>query len=377
MTRALTALVLTFLLGACASLPADGPSSRAVGDAAATGYALVDVDAGVAERLRTLPAGPSGSLAGANHDAPIDVIGVGDTLSIAIYEPSGALFGSRGTDGRVQGGGQTLPAAMVDRSGAVGVPFAGAVRVSGLTAPQAAEAIRRALSGRVGAPQVTVAITASPSNSVVVLGEVRNPGRARLTISGDRVLDAIAAAGGAARPVEDIEVAVQRQGRTFTAPLSAVTTVFGENVRLAAGDQLNLVHRPRRYSTFGAVGAAAQTDMGAGPLTLAGALGRAGGLDGQMADARSVLVFRFERPEAAAALGLTQLPSPRGVPVIYRLNLADPAGMFTAGQFLIQPEDVIYAPRSGSAEARTFFEFVQSITRVVYDVSVTSTLTGD
>ena len=377
MTRALLVLTLTALLGACSSLPADGPSTRALGDAASGGYALIDLDAGVTERLRTAPANSATSLAGADNDAPIDVIGVGDTLTIAIYEPSGALFGSRGTDGRVQGGGQTLPAAVVDRSGAVGVPFAGAVRVSGLTAPQAAEAIRRALSGRVGSPQVTVSIAASPSNSVVVLGEVRNPGRAPLTVAGDRVLDAIAAAGGASRPVEDIEVAIQRRGRTFTAPLSAVTTVFGENVRLVAGDQVNLVYKPRRYSTFGAVGAAAQTDMGAGPLTLAGALARAGGLDNQMADARSVLVFRFERPEIAAALGVTQAPSPRGVPVIYRLNLADPSGFFTAGQFLIQPEDVIYAPRSGSAELRTFFEFVQSITRVVYDVSVTSTLNGD
>jgi len=377
MTRALTALALTLLLGACASLPADGPSSRAVSDPAASGYALIDLDAGVVERFRSLPVAASGSLAAADHDAPIDVIGVGDTLSIAIYEPSGALFGTRGTDGRVQGGGQTLPAAVVDRSGAVGVPFAGAVRVSGMTAPQAAEAIRRALTGRVGSPQVTVAIAASASNSVVVLGEVRNPGRAALALNGDRVLDAIASAGGAARPVEDIEVAIQRQGRTFTAPLSRVTTVFGENVRLAPGDQVNLVYRPRRYSTFGAVGAAAQTDIGAGPLTLAGALGRAGGLDDQLADARSVLVFRLERPEVAAALGITQPPSPRGVPVIYRLNLADPAGMFTAGQFLIQPEDVIYAPRSGSAELRSFFEFVQSISRVVYDVSVTSTLAGD
>lgn len=377
MTRALSALVLTALLGACASLPADGPSSRAVEDAAANGYALVDLDAATAERLRTVPPGPSASLAEAESTVANDVIRVGDTLNIAIYEPSGALFGTRGTDGRVQGGGQTLPAAVVDRQGAVIVPFAGPVRVIGLTASEAAESIRGALRGRVGAPQVTVAVAASPSNSVVVLGEVRNPGRAPLTVNGDRVLDAIAAAGGAARPVEDIEVAVQRQGRTFTAPLSAVTTVFGENARLAPGDQVNLIYRPRRYSTFGAVGAAAQTDMGAGPLTLAGALGRAGGLDDQLADARSVLVFRLERPEVAAALGITQPPSPRGVPVIYRLNLADPAGMFTAGQFLIQPEDVIYAPRSGSAEARAFFEFVQSISRVVYDVSVTSTLAGD
>ena len=368
---------MTALLGACSTLPADGPSARAVADPVASGYQLVDLDAGVAERLRSLPLGLSGSLAGADNSAPVDLIGIGDTLTIAIYEPSGALFGARGEGGRVQGGGQTLSPSVVDRNGAVGIPFAGAVRVAGLTAFQAADAIRRALTGRVGNPQITVAIAENPSNSVTVLGEVRNPGRASLSVNGDRILDVIAAAGGASRPSEEIVVVIQRDGQSFTAPLATVTSTFGENVRLVRGDQINLTHTPRRYSTFGAVGAAAQTDMGAGPLTLAGALARAGGLDDQAANARSVLVFRFERPETARALGLTQAPTPRGVPVVYRLNLADPTGFFTAGQFLIQPEDVIYAPRASSAEARKFFEFVQSITRVVYDVSVTSTLSGD
>ena len=65
------------------------------------------------------------------------------------------------------------------------------------------------------------------------------------------------------------------------------------------------------------------------------------------------------------------------MPVVYRLNLADPAGVFTAGNFSVRPDDVLYVPRSGAAEARKFFDFVQSITRVVYDVSVTSALSVD
>ncbi len=89
------------------------------------------------------------------------------------------------------------------------------------------------------------------------------------------------------------------------------------------------------------------------------------------------MVFRFERPEVAQALGLTQAPTPRGVPVVYRVNLAEGQGFFVANNFMIQPDDVVYAPRSDSAEARKFFEFVQSITRVIYDVSVTSALNVD
>ena len=45
------------------------------------------------------------------------------------------------------------------------------------------------------------------------------------------------------------------------------------------------------------------------------------------------------------------------------------SGFFIASNFQIEPDDVIYAPRSSAAEARKFFEFVQSISRVVYDVS--------
>lgn len=364
-------------LAACQSLPADGPSSRRVADQSAVqGYALVELDYASAERLRAAPAQFLGSLTDAETSAPVDLIGVGDTLTIAIFEPSGALFGSRGPGGVSQSGAQTLPPVIVDRNGAVGVPFAGNVRVAGLTSGQAADAIRRALTGRVGQPQVVVSIAANPSNSVVVLGEVRRPGRANLTVNGDRVLDVIAEAGGAARPVEDLELIIQRDGRSWRAPFSAVTTSFGENVRLRRGDQLNLAYRARRYSVLGAVGSVAQRDLPPGPLTLAGALGSAGGLVPEAANARSVLVFRFERPEAAAAVGLTQPPTARGVPVIYRLNLSEPAGVFTAQTFEVQPDDVLYVPRADAAELRKFFEFVQSLTRVIYDVSVTSAL-GD
>lgn len=119
-----------------------------------------------------------------------------------------------------------------------------------------------------------------------------------------------------------------------------------------------------------------QQDMPPGDLTLADALSRSGGLNDGAANARSVLIFRFERPEVARALGLTQPATPRGVPVVYRLNLEEGVGFFTASSFLIQPNDIIYAPRALSAEVSKFFGLVQQVTRV-YNLSVTSTLNNN
>lgn len=381
MTRSILALLIVAILGGCSTLPRDGPSGRAVErgaqiDENGADYAIVDLDYGSAERIKSVPARYLGSLAAASSTAPVDVIGEGDQLSIAIFEPSGALFGGGAVD-NIRSGNQSLPAVVVDRQGNVAVPFAGAVRVAGLTTTEAAGAIRRALIGRVGNPQVSVTLAENASNTVTVLGEVRQPGRAGLSVNADTLLDVIAARGGASRPAQDIQVQIRRDGQTYSAPMTAVTTEFAENVRLQRADQINLVYQPRRFSTFGALGAVTRQDMPAGEMTLAAALSMAGGLNDTAANARSVLVFRFERPEVAQALGITQPATVRGVPVVYRLNLEEASGLFTASTFEIQPEDIVYAPRALSAELGKFFGLVQQFTRVVYDLSVTNALGND
>jgi len=387
MTRTILPLAIVAILGGCSTLPRDGPSGASVNAGATTAsalgsYALVPLTYEVTERMKQVPPQFFGTLAAGSSDQPADVIGEGDTLAISIFDPSGSLFGgtlgsgssSSRTNTTLSGGNQALPGAVVDRSGSVAIPFGGQVRVQGLTSTQAASAIRRSLVGKVANPQVLVSIAGNASNTVNVLGDVRQPGRAPLGVNSDRILDVIAAAGGSARTTDDLTISIQREGQTYTAPLSAVTTEFGENVRLQRGDVVNVQYKPRRFSTFGGLNAVAQVDMPAGPMTLTGAMSKVGGLNTNTANARRVLIFRFERPEVAQALGISQPATPRGVPVVYELDFSDAANVFAATNMQVMPEDVIYVPLAGAAEMRKFFEVVQSLTRVVYDVSVTSTL---
>jgi len=382
MTRTILPLAIVAILGGCSTLPRDGPSGGSVNAGATTAealgsYALVPLTYEVTERIKSVPPQFFGTLAAGSSEQPADVVGEGDQLAIAIYDPVGGLFGGGATTTEVGGGAQAMPLATVDRNGAVSIPYAGQVRVAGMTSTQAADAIRRALRGKVANPQVVVTVASNTSNTVNVLGDVVRPGRVPLGVNSDRVLDVVAAAGGSARATDDLVINIQRAGETYAAPMSAVTTEFDENVRLQRGDIINVVYKPRRFSTFGALNAVTQVDMPSGPMTLTGAMSRVGGLNTNTANARRVMVFRFERSEVAQALGITQPPTPRGVPVVYELDFNNAANVFAATNMQIMPEDVIYVPLAGAAEARKFFEFVQSVTRVIYDVSVTSTVPGN
>ncbi|HEX3920386.1 MAG TPA: polysaccharide biosynthesis/export family protein [Caulobacteraceae bacterium] len=371
------AVGLAWALGGCSSFPDDGPSSHAVAHGAAPStaaqYALVDLDYRSAQLVAATPPTPLAGLAGGDSDAAHDRIAAGDVLQVQIIEPGAAgLFSPREAGGPPAPG--SLDHAVVGDGGDVQVPYAGLVRVAGLTPDGATAAICRALQGRVYDPQVTVTVLSSAANSVTVIGEVRTAGRFGLTPSSDHLLDVVAEAGGPTKEPGDLEVVVVRGAQSLSAPLNVLLNEPGENVRLAPGDQVRLLYRPRKFSTFGALGKSQQISIEDDQLTLAGAISRTGGLSSDRANPNSVLLFRFERPEVAARLGITLPPTPKGVPVVYRLNLRDPSGYLIANSFDVEGDDLIYVPTSDVAELRKFLDLVNTVTQVGYNVRVTSVL---
>jgi polysaccharide export outer membrane protein len=79
--------------------------------------------------------------------------------------------------------------------GTVEYPLIGRVAVGGKTPAQASDAIKTALTKYVRHPIVTVALSQQGQSNVLVLGNVKTPGK-YMVRSGARLSDAIAAAGG-------------------------------------------------------------------------------------------------------------------------------------------------------------------------------------
>jgi len=377
MTRWLVVVLLSVTLCGCEAFPHDGPSIDAVRKGAADAqahYSLVELDGRTSAVIAATPAAPLAGLGQVASDARVDLIGPGDGLSVTLYERgAGALF-SAGVDstGNEHAGANTIPLLLVDGAGTVPVPYAGRVLVAGETTAEAARSIERALHGRAINPQVVVTLVQNVSNSVTVMGEVRNPGRYALTEGSDRLLDVVALAAGPTKPADDIRVEVSRGPATASISLAQLLRDNLQDVRLAPRDQVRLVYQPRKFSTFGSLARSAQITMEDEKVTLAAALGRTGGLDANTANAAAVLVFRFERPAVAAALGVTLPPTAKGVPIIYHLNLKSPEGLFIANQFEIEPDDVIYVPQADLVEVRQFVDLVSSASAVAYNVRVTS-----
>ena len=378
--RALAVFLTLPILAACSIVPNDGPDSRTIVQGAnrpaQAGYLLVNLDFNVAQIAGSVPRPVLLGLTGKSSDARHDLIREGDNLSVAIFEPSGAsLFQANSPDssfGPAGGSQEALPRLTVNADGAVEVPFAGPVRVTGLTSEGAAAAIRNGLHGRVANPQVLVSVLSSSANSVSVLGEVRNVGRFPLTANSDRLLDVIAAAGGPTKPYQDIEVQIVRGAETVSAPMALLMNGPDQDIRLAPHDQVRLLPHERKYSVFGAFGRVTQTPMVDDHISLATAISRVGGLDNFSANDSAVFVFRFERPEVVRALGLTGTPTPRGLPMVYKLNLrANGASLLIADHFNIENGDLIYVPRAGLVAVQKFMQIINSIAQTGYSVKVT------
>ena len=359
-------LLLTCLLGACSALPASGPTEREVLDsensqANELGFHILDVTRKVVDVQRGARPPVMAQLPNTGRGSRADTIGPGDALTISVFEVGGGLFAAGSTTPPLapgvdagstpNAGSGNLPNVQVDARGMINVPYIGQVRASGRTPIQLAEAIRGGLRRLSQDPQVIVARTSNLANTVIVAGDVRNPGRRELTVNGERLLDIIAISGGSAFPEQDTFVQLTRGSRTVRIPLLDLQRTPSENVQLRPQDRVQLVRQPRSYTVFGAAGKVAEIALESATVNLAEGIARSGGPANERADPNAVFLFRYEPPTIAQALGIPadpRVPPYAPQPVIYRLDMIKPTSYFLAQQFPMRDKDLIYI-----ANART------------------------
>lgn len=361
------------LLSSCTSLPRSGPDGQVVESKAAIrvtkedhkvgiDYAMVDLNEntlGYFEEPASVSLRSSfGGGRGSPHDVPL---GFGDVVQVAIFEAqSGGLFIPTDAGSR-PGNYVTLPNQTIDRGGTISVPYAGQVRAQGRSKEQVENDIVAKLKNRAIEPQVVVTTVISRSSQVAVLGDVKSPAKFELTAAGERVLDAISQAGGLSEAGLETNVTLQRQGKTATVGYRTILDNPAENIFLAPGDTVIADHRRRTYTVFGASGLNGQFDFADTNLTLSDALGKAGGLLDSKANPEQVFVYRMVDRQSLQRMGVNVSTfRSQTVPVVFRANLRDPAGLFTAQKFAMHDKDVLYISNSASVELVKFLEIANT-----------------
>jgi polysaccharide biosynthesis/export protein len=355
----------------CTVTPVSGPESWDIksgqSDPAGLAYGLVRL----APRSVDVLAAHAPRIGGefADRRGPQSIrFGVGDVLSITIFESgAGGLFIPAETAVR-SGNYVTLPNQEVDVQGNISVPYAGSIRAQGRTAIDLQGAIVDALKDIALKPQAVVSLVSQRASSFSVLGDVRGSGRFPALPSGERLLDAIARAGGLIYAGNESWIVFERDKRRVVVPFGAIVDVQANNIFVRQNDIIYVYREPQTFLAFGASGRQGQFPFEAWRVSLAEAVAKANGLTDLQADPGSVFLYRGEPRDVAVELGVdvSRFNGPI-VPVIYNLDLRDPAGYFLASKFEIRNKDVIYVSNASSVEASKFLTYVRLVLGTIND----------
>jgi polysaccharide export outer membrane protein len=333
-----TAVVIGLVLGAggCTALPGDGPwmGGAQSGSTEALPFDVIDLTPTTVVAYRQPESPDRPSSAASNLSAAVHIaIAPGDSLRVRIYERYGGnIFPT------ISGMAADLGVQRVAEDGTIKVPVVGVVQVAGLGLNQVEDRIIQQLGNKVQEPEVIVDFDSPRTQTVMVSGDVKKPGRWSILDDIRTVVDAINAAGGPsgggstlAVPANQLEVVVRRQGQVILrGQLSDL--LAGADIPVQKGDEIVVRSNPRVYTVLGAVLKSGNVEMTKANLSLLEALGNVGGLQDQRANKTGVYVFRMG--------DLINNPTARAR--VFRLDLYQPVSIFIAQEFGVQARDVVY-----------------------------------
>jgi polysaccharide biosynthesis/export protein len=330
-------------------------------------FDIVDVDSNV---VATLLAQPQESFAARfkKYGAPPNPkIGIGDAVSVTIWEAgNGGLFGGGKAGGEAATGATsvTIPTQFVGRDGGISVPYAGRIPAAGRTPPEVQQMVEQRLADKAIEPQAVVTLVSSVTNTATVSGEVVSGARLQLSLKGDHLLDLIAEAGGAKAPVYQTFVRLSRDGITATVPMDTLVSNPAENIYAWPGDVLTLIEVPQSLSVLGATGTNSKLNFTGEKMTLVEALAASGGLLDQTADPGGVFLFRWEPAAVVDAFKAPVLATGPGgsSPVVYHLDLRDAHSFFLAQRFPVEDKDIIYVADAQLTQIKKFFDLISDLT---------------
>ncbi len=346
LSRAIAAIALVSSLGACALSPgmtfdanqlADplDPNSKAVIKEITPSLVLDD------QRAREALLDNAGIDRLYGKSGPY-IIGPGDILSVVVWDhPELVLptqtyaIGSGVTELAIGDTASGIPGYTVSSTGYIQFPYAGLLKVAGLTELQARNLIVNSSGKYIQDPQITVRVLGYRSKRVYVDGEVTTPGTVAINDIPMTLLEAINRAGGILPTGDRSAVYVIREGRRIRVNLPALIERGQDlnQVLLKSGDIVRVTPRDdSKVFVMGEVTVPTAAVMRDGRMSLTEALGLAGGPNQLTANPSQVFVVRSTE---------------QATPLVFHLNAGSPQALAVAEKFELQPKDVVFVDSAG------------------------------
>lgn len=259
-------------------------------------------------------------------------IGVGDVLQIIVWDhpelttPAGQ-FRDAETSGQ-----------QVGDDGYLFYPYVGMVKAAGMNIAALRDVLTERLSTYIQNPQLDVRVVGFRSKRVYVVGEVNTPGVLPLNDVPLTIADAISLSGGLTENAHKSGVNISRDGKVYEIDLKALYdhADSSQNLTLQHGDIVNVLDRSQqKVFMMGEIRNPSSVEIINGQLSLAAAIGEAGGVNQNSADSGGIYVVRNADQDQ---------------PEIFHLDARYATGLLLAERFAMQAQDVVYVDTAGVSQ---------------------------
>lgn len=275
-----------------------------------------------------------------------DQIGVGDILSVVIFEQDGLNLFPAGA-----GGGSRIEGLVVDNAGYIQIPYAGQVSVAGLTPRQARSAIVSRLSRVTFSPDVLVSIVERRSQSVTVQGDVIKPGPVSLTSQTNRLSALLSSSAPTPANLEVATVTVRRNGQSATVRLSDLYDHPQDDIALYPGDVVIVRSATGTVNVLGAAGQQGRVRILRRNYSVLDAVSDARGLNDSLADPAAVYLMRLSEVSGQSNYK----------PKVYHFDFRNPTQLAVAGGFALRDGDALLIANASFAQSQKVLSVMSGV----------------
>ena len=267
-------------------------------------------------------------------------IGPGDFLAITVWDhpelvmPTISMSGTSSMGVMAAMGvlpaGTLPPGYTVSSEGKIQFPYAGDFKVEGLTELQARDLLIERLSSYIKKPEVTLRVFGFRSQRIYVDGEVKNPGIVQIDDIPLSLPEALNRAGGVTQLGDQSRIKITRSGKSYLVDMTRLIAdgIDPSHIMLSNGDILRVSSLDEsKVFVIGEVIKPTTLTLRHGRLSLNEAIGEAGGVNPETANANQIYVIRNANDAQ---------------PIIYHLEAHSPVTFALAESFELKAKDVVY-----------------------------------
>jgi polysaccharide export outer membrane protein len=231
---------------------------------------------------------------------------------------------------------------LVRADGTIFYPYAGVIQVNGMTVEEIRNILAQRLKPYIESPQVDVRVVGFRSKKVYVSGEVKQPGIVPITDMPLTLIEAINASGGFDERADQGTAILTRNGVRYSINLFDLYNSGRGNMLLQDRDVIYVPNNEaNKVFVMGEVKKQTAVYIDKGSLTLADALSQSEGIDLASANTKEIYVIRASSPPQPDV-------EPSAIePLIYHLDAHLIPSLMLAGEFQLQPHDVVFVSTTG------------------------------